>query len=174
VHTPAPQAESRKVHRTRSAGLAALAAIANLTLIPSLLLAAGYVVLATRQAAIASSPAGRLVLRSYHEAFKLARDPRVHLLSDTGLIDLYQGERAAFGDPWLFRTLVEAGRLQPTTIEKRIESQYYDFIITSHNLESPRYLQEDFRFPKGLVPLIRSRYSLQRRPPGLYAYGRRP
>jgi hypothetical protein len=171
VHAPAGNG---RAPRARSAAPVACLAIANLALVPSVLLADGYVALATREAAGWSSPKGRRVLRSYQEAFALARDPRVHLLSDTGIIDLYQGERAAFGDPWLFRTLVETGRLQPRTLEQRIESQYYDVIITNHDLESPRYLREDFRFPEDIVRRIRSRYSLRSAPPGLFAYGRRP
>jgi hypothetical protein len=173
VHGPAPKAERGPAQRARSAGLAALLIVANLTLVPSVLLADGYAALAAREAASRASPEGRQVLRSYQDAFALARNPRVHLLTDTGVIDLYQGERAVFGDPWLFRTLVETGRLQPGTLAEQIESQYYDIIITSHDLESPRYLEEDFRFPRTLVPLIRSRYALRRTTPGLFAYGRR-
>jgi hypothetical protein len=174
VERPAPEAEGGGPKAPRSAGPLALLIVANLALIPSILLAAGYVVLATHEVASRSSPEGRQVLRSYQEAFALARDPRVHLLSDTGIIDLYQGERALFGDPWLFRTLVESGRLQPRIIEDRIESQYYDIIITSHDLESPGYLREDFRLPKGLVERIQARYVLKSAPRGLFAYGRRP
>jgi hypothetical protein len=174
VHGPAPRAERGPAQRARSAGLAALLIMANLTLVPSVLLADGYAALAAREAASRASREGRQVLRSYQEAFALARNPRVRLLTDTGVIDLYQGERAVFGDPWLFRTLVETGRLQPSTLAAQIESQYYDIIITSHDLGSPRYLEEDFRFPRSFVPLIRSRYALRRTSPGLFAYGRRP
>jgi hypothetical protein len=165
---------NRSGSRSRGAALAAALAVASLALGQSILLASGYFALAAREAESQRTGNGRLILRSYREAFAVARNPRVRLLSDTGLVDLYQGERAAFGDPWLFRTLVEAGKLHPATIEKRIESQYYDVIITSHDLESPRYLLEDFRFPKSLVEQIRARYRLQSVQPGLFAYGRRP
>ena len=58
----------------------------------------------------------------------------IRLLTDSGLIDLYQGERAAFGDPWLFRFLVDLGRLRPVTILRRIDAQEYDLIVTESDL----------------------------------------
>jgi hypothetical protein len=172
--TGRPAAGEETARRGLAAALAMAAAlvVANLLLVPSILLGSGYVVLARNEAANQASPQGRLVLRSYHEAFALARNPQVHLLTDAGLIDLYQGERAVFGDPWLFRTLVETGQLQPTTLLERIESQYYDIIITRHDLDSPRYLQEDFRLPRAVVERIRARYTLKEVSPGLFAYVR--
>ena len=106
---------------------------------------------------------------TYREATALART-RVHLLTDVGLLDLHQGERAAFGDPWLFRTLVETGRLQPTAMARRIDSQYYDVFITTHDLNSPRYVDHDFRLPKGLFERVRASYVLPRSPRGLQYY----
>jgi hypothetical protein len=165
----------RAVHaRARPLALAAALVVANVASIPSILLASGYVVLARHEAQVQKTPEGRAVLQAYREAFALAQNPRVRLLTDAGIIDVYQGERAAFGDPWLFRTLVELGLLQPRMIEEQIESQYYDLIVTTHDLESPRYLQEDFRLPAGLVARVRARYTRTTAPLGLFAYGRRP
>ena len=45
----------------------------------------------------------------------------------------------------------ETGRLQPATMARRIDSQYYDVFITAHDLDSPRYVKHDFRLPKGLL-----------------------
>jgi hypothetical protein len=165
--------EKRLPSRIRSAGLAACLLVALASMIPSLFLAYGYVTLARHQSAGHATREGRLYLRSYREASALARDPNVRLLTDSGLIDLYQGERAVFGDPFLFRTLVETGRLRPKVVEDRIDSQYYDLIITTHDLDSPRYFNEDFRLPRGLIERARARYVLRETPPGLFVYGRR-
>jgi hypothetical protein len=131
------------------------------------------------------TPDGRTILATFQSAIDRARDPRVRLLTDSGLVDAYQGERAAFGDPFLFKTLVEAGRITPTTMERRIEEQEYDLIVTTHNLDSPRYLRENFRLPLPLVERVRLYYVLtgaepssfvfreNQEPPAFFIYTRR-
>ena len=166
VHSNAPGQRPRR----RSAALAATTLVASALMVPSVVMASLYVDLATTESVFYETPKGRRFLRTYREAFALAQDPRVHLLTDVGLLDLYQGERAAFGDPWLFRTLVETGRLQPATMARRIDSQYYDVFITAHDLDSPRYVKHDFRLPKGLFERVRANYVFRRSPPGLQFY----
>jgi hypothetical protein len=165
-------ATDRHSHR-RSVLVAVMAVMAGTVMIPSVLMALMYVGLANTESAFYETPNGRRFLRTYREAIALAQDPRVHILTDAGLLDLYQGERAAFGDPWLFRTLVETGRLQPTTMARRIDSQYYDVFITPHNLDSPRYASHDFRLPKGLFERLRANYIFRQSPRGLQFYVRR-
>jgi hypothetical protein len=156
--------------RRRSALLAATTLVACALMVPSVLMARIYFDLANIESAFYDTPNGHRFLRTYREAIALAQDPRVHLLTDVGLLDLHQGERAAFGDAWLFRTLVETGRLQPTTMAERIDSQYYDVFITTHDLDSPRYVNHDFRLPKGLFERVRANYVLRRSPRGLQMY----
>ncbi len=129
-----------------------------------------YVDLANNESVFYETPGGHQFLRTYREAITMAQDPRVHLLTDVGLLDLYQGERAAFGDPWLFRTLVETGRLDPNRMAARIDSQYYDVFISTHDLESPRYPGHDFRLPRGLFERVRANYVYRQSPPGLQFY----
>jgi hypothetical protein len=157
----------------RSAALAATTLAACVAMVPSVLMARIYFDMANNESVFYETPRGRLFLRGYHEAFARARDPKVHLLTDAGLIDLYQGERAAFGDPWLFRTLVETGRLTPATMAERIDSQYYDLFISTHDLEARRYSDHDFRLPRGLFERVRANYVYGRSPQGLQFYVRR-
>jgi len=156
--------------RVRSALLAAMTLLATALMVPSVLMARIYFDLANTESVFYETPSGHHLLRTYREAIALAQDPRVHLLTDVGLLDLHQGERAAFGDPWLFRTLVETGRLQPTAMAERIDSQYYDIFITTHDLNSPRYVNHDFRLPKGLFERVRANYVYRQSPRGLQFY----
>ena len=144
--------------------------VACVLMVPSVLMARMYFDLANTESVFYESPSGHHFLRTYREAIALAQDPRVHLLTDVGLLDLHQGERAAFGDPWLFRTLVETGRLQPATMAERIDSQYYDIFVSTHDLDSPGYGRHDFRLPKSLFTRVRANYVYRRSPPGLQFY----
>jgi len=171
VHTNAT-VKPQSLRRTAALGAAILVTI--IALIPSLVTALTYFDLATIESTFYDTPNGRALLKSYSKAIALAQDPRVHLLTDSGLIDLYQGERAAFGDPWLFRTLVEIGRLHPTVMAKRIDSQYYDIFISIHDFTSPRYVSHDFRLPRGLFERVAAHYVLDpSSPPGLQFHVRR-
>ena len=120
-----------------------------------------------------TTPTGQRVLRSYREADALAENPNVHILTDSGLIDICQGDRAAYGDPWLLRKLIEAGKIRPTRITEWIDSQHYEMIITAHDIDSPRYLKQDFRFPDAILEHIHAHYVFREWRPGLCYYGRR-
>lgn len=134
---------------------------------------------ASRQAARAgeltrdvSGPMGRLALNTYDQMFALAADKNFRLLTDAGLVDLHQGTRAAFGDPWLFHMLVETGRLDPRAIRERIDSQHYDAIVTTSDLLSPEYDTNPMGLPKVLAERARARYSLLRTLGTFRIYGR--
>ena len=156
--------------RWRSAALAATTLVACVLMVPSLLMVLVTLDGANSESVFYDTPNGRIFLRTHNDAIALARNPQVRLLTDVGLLDLYQGERAAFGDPWLFCTMVELGRLQPTTMAQRIDAQYYDFFITSHDLDSPEYAKHIYRLPKGLFERVRANYVLSRGRRGLMFY----
>jgi hypothetical protein len=118
-------------------------------------------------------PTGMTVLHSYAAACALAQDPNVRVLTDSGLIDLYQGKRALFGDPWLFRKLVEGGKIVPRKLISEIGARSFDVIITTSDFDSPRYAAQDFRLPLPLIGHLTKGYILRERRPGLYYYGRR-
>ena len=70
---------------------------------------------------------------------RVAADPSGRLLTDSGFIDLHAKERAVFGDPWLFRMLVETGRIDPKVLIDRIDSGYYAVIATTGDLRKADY-----------------------------------
>lgn len=115
--------------------------------------------LATRNdAARMQSPEGRLFLRTFQDVYRLAEDPKFRLLTDVGLFDLHCKERAAFGDPWLFRLLVETGQIEPHAMKRWIDEEAYDVIITSADIFSPEYARYDFGLPMVLVDAARVHY----------------
>ncbi len=159
--------------RRRSVAISAAAGLALVSLLPGVFHAASQALLARNQAGFLAGPTGQSLLRSYQKAIRLARDPDYRLLTDLGLFDLYQGERAAFGDPWLFRRLVDTGQIEPTVIMSRIDNQYYDLIVTTSDLDSANRASETFGLPKALAVRAGERYAPIRVEAGLFYYGRR-
>jgi hypothetical protein len=154
----------------RSAALAAAGLLAIVVMFPSSWTALGYAEMSLIEAAFYDTPDGQLLLRANRDVMAMARDPRIHVLTDSAMIDLYQGERAIIGDPWLFCTLVEAQRLRPTEMARRIDSQYYDVFISGHDLDAPDYSRHDSRLPAGLFERVRANYVRHSSPPGFAIY----
>jgi len=98
------------------------------------------------------------VARTHAQLIQIAENPDRRLLTDSGLLDLYQGERAAFGDPWLFRMMVETGRINPTKMKRWIEAEEYDMVVTTHDLTQPSYVTYEFGLPMLLVESINAHY----------------
>jgi hypothetical protein len=159
--------------RGRSAALLGAIVLAVFALIPGTDWVAMQANFARKQAAVLEGPAGRSALRSYRRIIELARDPKVRLLTDSGLFDLHQGRRAAFGDPWLFRTLVKTGQVRPTRMVEMIDSQSYNLIVTHHDIFSDSYEAYSFGLPMILIERARARYVPIGREAGLFFYGRR-
>jgi hypothetical protein len=163
----------------RLAVLSVATGVGIATLYPCIVAATGLLERVQEYTAFLATTGGQRTLAAYRSGLALARDPEVAMLTDSGLLDLYQGERAAFGDPWLFHTLVDRGKLRPATLIDRLDAQHYDVVITAHDLDSPRYINEDFRLPDVLIEHARAHYVLRSVEPGprarqrLYYYGRR-
>lgn len=100
----------------------------------------------------------RSLVRTHDRLFEMAENPKIRLLTDSGLIDLHQRERAAFGDQWLFRMLVETGRIEPTKMKEWIEAEDYDIIVTTSDLLLPGYKTYEFGLPMVLVESIKKHY----------------
>mgnify|MGYP000883687111 CR=1 FL=1 len=116
------------------------------------------------------SPAGRLLLQQRERLKGLARDPAVSLLTDRGVLDIEQGERTLFGDPWLFRILAEGNRLDLTKTIQALEEERYDVLITHGRLDDPAYLRYDFRLPQPLVDAASAHYTFQQSTGALMIY----
>lgn len=116
------------------------------------------------------SPQGQAYQAAHQRIFEAAEDPGYKLLTDSGLIDIRQGERTAFGDPWLFRMLAETGQINTDKMRQWAESESYDQIITTKALEDPEYETYDFGLPMPIVEAARRHYLLVGVEFGLFFY----
>ncbi len=158
----------RVVRRPRLA-VAALVVIAAL-LVPGVLLS-----LRTAQAAVAdaqfySRRDGQRFLANQRELFSLAENPGVNLLTDSGLLQLYQKERAAFVDPFQFKNLVESKEVEPQFMIRQLETESYDRVITTSDLFRPEYDANVSGLPFVLAESARAQYALRGRTLGLFIY----
>lgn len=119
------------------------------------------------------NPMGRISERTLRRYVELASNPNFKMLSDAGIFDAYQRDRAVFGDPWLFHMLAETGQLNLETLERRIEAEDYELVVTTADLNHPLYLNYPFGLPKPLVERVRAHYVLSGSENGLYLYKRR-
>jgi hypothetical protein len=154
-------------------GLLALLVLATVSLVPGTDLAAHQALQARRQALALASPAGRAALHAYRDLFRMAEDPGVRLLTDCGLVALHQKERAPFVDPWLFRMLVETGRIRPTRLRRDLRSEGYDLVISTADWNGPEYASYSFGLPMDLVEEARDHYTLVGARAGLFVYAPR-
>lgn len=159
--------------RLRAGGLLVAALIGCLTVVPG--------VVATFKAAQGALGTGRFFASSYGRAYlsyqqklqSLAADPDSRILTDSGMLELYQGDRAAFGDPFLFRIMVDTGRIDPALMRERIDSGYYDLVVTTSAIDLPTYATYEFGLPMVLVDRIRARYAAAASQGSLFLYERR-
>jgi hypothetical protein len=126
-----------------------------------------------RLAAIFRAPAGQEVLSAHRLAARVVADPAGRLLTDVGYIDVHARERAVFGDPWLFRMLVETGRIDPKTLIDRIDSGYYETVVTSRDFRRPDYASNAFGLPMVLVERLRARYEFVGVDGGLFVFAKK-
>jgi hypothetical protein len=120
-----------------------------------------------------SGEVGR-ALEAFHRRLRHeSRDARKRFLTDSGMIDIQQGERTVFGDSYLFKLMVEDGRINPSVVATRIDSEYYDFIFCAQDLFSPAYPTFDFGLPRPLADRARRHYEPSAVNFGLFIYTRR-
>jgi hypothetical protein len=149
--------------------LAGLMVLVSVSLVPGLNHLLANVRGAQQMRAFEKGP-GRASIAQLRRVFRLAADPSVDLLTDSGLVALHQGPRATFIDPWLFRNLVIQGDLDPIEVRERIENGSYDSIITTHDLKAPSYPDYPFGLPPELALAARDRYAFAGNAPGLFIY----
>jgi hypothetical protein len=152
---------------------AAVVLLATVSLVPGAVLAASEARGTLDEAAFFRSPAGRRALAVRGRLVRLAEDPKWQLLTDSGLLQLYQRDRAPFVDPFQFRHMAESGQIRPTAIRRALEAGAFDAVITTTDLNGPGYDASIAGLPPVLARAARARYALQGRPMGWYLYGRR-
>ncbi len=161
----------------RSMILAVLLLATNYTLFLSLVSSFYYHAGAKTYARLIDSPIGQSKLREQHALYRIAADPILEILTDSGLVALRQRERAPFVDPWLFRMLVVNGRINPERLRLNIENKNYDWIVTSHDLDAQSYDDYTFGLPPVLAQAARKQYEfagLIQGYSGFYLYRPRP
>lgn len=117
-----------------------------------------------------ASPEGREVIVTHRAIARVAADPGARFLTDDGYFDIRQGARALFADPWLFRSLVEVGRVNPKALRQSIERRDFARVVTRKNLFDPDYPEYGFGLPRNLVPSLRRHYELESQVYGLFLY----
>ncbi len=157
----------------RSAALLAAALVGCLTAVPGAVLNVMMAQAEAQSARFLDSSAGRSMVAFKKEICARAADPNFHLLTDSPLFELYQRERAPFGDPFLFRGMVNTGRLDPSTMRDRIDAAYYDLVVTTSDLQTPAYATYEFGLPMTLVEHVRTHYAPIGTRAGLFLYRRR-
>jgi hypothetical protein len=140
---------------------------------PSILNAEYFWRNARRESLLRRSGAGKAALDFYERLFREVEDPRRPFLTDVGFLDIRQGERTVFGDPWKFKLMAENGQIDTTVIQKNIDREYYDLIFCQRDLFSPEYETFEFGLPRVLVQRARRHYRLALFKYGLFVYGRR-
>ena len=93
-----------------------------------------------------STSASREADRFHLRLLRTARDPKGRLLTDIGVIDIHQGARTLFADPYRFKVMVESKQIDPNKVCKMIDDQYYDMIICKNDMFSPGYAREKSPF----------------------------
>ena len=142
----------------RAARVTAAMAGALLLLMPSTIEAVAGARQASAQASYMRSASGGPALATYGELVRLVQTPNIRVLSDSAMLALYQKDAAPFTDPWLFRLLVQTGRIHPRQMEHWLESGAYDVLVLSGDLNSRAYEEYDFALPPSLVARARTRY----------------
>lgn len=101
---------------------------------------------------------GQVKVRLYHRMGRLAAKSEIAVLTDAGEIDIHQGARTLFADPWLFRTLSKTHQIDTSRLEARVDNQEFEMILTTHDIFAPTYDSYDFGLPMPVVARVRRSY----------------
>jgi len=160
-----------RISRSRSpGGLAAVLLVTALSLVPGTILSVRNAWLSRLDARFYSTTEGKRFLVAQRQFFRLAEDPQVKLLTDSGLLQLHQKERAPFVDPFQFRHMVNSGQIQPDLIQEKLRTESYDLVIATADLYRPEYDASTSGFPEVVARAARAHYVPASRQLGLFIY----
>ena len=140
------------------------------SLVPGTILSVRNAWLSRLDARFYSTTEGQRFLVAQREYFRLAEDSSVRLLTDSGLLQLYQKAGAPFVDPFQFRHMVNSGQIHPELIRKQLQNEFYDLVITTSDLNRSAYETSTSSFPEVLAQSARVHYVAARRELGLFIY----
>jgi hypothetical protein len=154
-----PEAGRSRARRERRSTFAG-AVIAVVSLLPGQWAAISQVRLTWKHHRFHESAEGKYFMRKFVPLYDRAADPRMRILTNSGMVQLRQRRRAPFVDPWLFRMQVNAGLIRPNFIHRSIEHRQYRYIITTEDLFDRNYATFAFGLPMELVEPARRHYRL--------------
>jgi hypothetical protein len=138
--------------------LSAVLLVLAASLVPGTILMVRTAWLSRLDARFYSTPEGQRFLVAQRQFFRLAEDPKVRLLTDSGLLQLHQKERGPFVDPFQFHHMVDSGQIHPDVILKDLRAEAYDLVITTTELYGPEYDASTSGFPAVLARVAREHY----------------
>jgi hypothetical protein len=147
---------------------AAAVIVAAASLVPGTIVAARVAYAARADARFYGEPEGRRFLAEHRRLIRLAENAQIQLLTDSGLLQLHQKERAPFVDRWQFRLMVDTGQLRPDVILGRIRNESYDLVITTTDLQRPDDRPNADGLPEVLAEAARAHYVPAGRRLGLF------
>lgn len=122
------------------------------------------------RSARALAQAAPAIRAAYRPLAAMAGSSRVRMLTDSGWLAVRQGERAPFVDPWLFRIMVESGRIDPAELREEIEREEFDHLVLTSELFSDVYPRYEFGLPETLWVAAREHYVLVGSHAGMFLY----
>ncbi len=167
-------AAAQRSFRERAAWSTAAIAAAVLVMMPGAIQAVAGARQAHALSSYISSASGAPLLETYRSLIGVVQAPNLRGLTDSALLAMYQKERAPFTDPWLFRLLVQTGRIRPWHMEQSLASGSYDLLVLTADLNSRRYDGYDFGLPPFLARQARARYQWIATAAGFFIYRPRP
>lgn len=142
--------------------------------VPGVWHVAGALLRAERSASFRQTAAGEEAVKCL-QAYRLAAEnPGLDLLTDSDHLAVYQGERAAFVDAYLFRLRVTDGQLDPAELIERITSHRFDLIILSADVNAASYASYFWRLPPNVADAVRDNYTLRETGAGFCVYAPKP
>jgi hypothetical protein len=160
----------RNLRGLSSGGLAVALLVTAVSLVPGTILSVRNAGLSRLDARFYSTPEGRRFQVAQQQLFRLAEDPKIRLLTDSGLLQLHQKERALFVDPFQFRHMVNSGQILPDSIREKLRTEFYDMVITTSDLNRAAYDTSTSGLPEVLARVARAHYVPASRQLGLFIY----
>lgn len=94
---------------------------------------------------------------------RLAQDRSVELLADSDDVAVYQGERAVFVDPYLFRVQVEQRLVDDQPLVRKLEKRRFDWLVLSVDPTRPVSEENLWRLPDRVRAAVVDHYQPERR-----------
>jgi hypothetical protein len=149
-------------------------AVGLLLSLPSVWHVAGALRCAEREASFRRTAAGQQAAGRFQVYRMAAENPAFTLFTDSDRLAVYQGDRAAFVDAYLFRLRVTEGHLHPSELIGRIASRRFELIVLSADVNAPSYGSYFWRLPPDVTAAVREHYLLRETGGGFYVYAPKP